>query len=87
MLDLGAQNFSVPETLPGDKPVCTFALRGQAFRKRILRRSLLMAVADELFARVGSPYTSIDIKPYPFGIVMDLNPTSCRPSIMRAINW
>ena len=72
LLDLGAQQlFCTSDPSQINHFVEQFG--GEAFYDSDIARLANGGLAGELFARVGSPYTSIDCKPYPFGIVMDLN--------------
>lgn len=72
VLDLGAQELfcaSAPAEI--ERFVTHFG--GEPFRAADLARLADGGFVGELFERVGSTYTSIDLKPYPFAIIMDLN--------------
>jgi hypothetical protein len=72
VLELGAQElFCGGDPSQINRFVRCFG--GEPFSDADLARVADRGLAGELFARVGSPYTSIDYKPFPFGIVMDLN--------------
>jgi hypothetical protein len=72
VLDLGAQEiFCTSNPAEINRFVTHFG--GEPFSDAEVARLADRGLAGELFGRIGSPYTSIDLKPYPFGIVMDLN--------------
>ena len=72
VLDLGAQElFCTSNAAQLNRFVEWFG--GEPFPEAQLARLADRGVAGELFTRIGSPYTAVDLKPYPFGIVMDLN--------------
>ncbi len=72
VLELGAQElFCVADPSHINRFVEQFG--GEPFPDDDVIRLANRGLAGEIFARAGSPYASIDCKPYPFGIVMDLN--------------
>ena len=72
MLELGAQElFCVADPSHINRLVEQFG--GEPFPDDDVIRLANRGLAGEIFARAGSPCASIDCKPYPFGIVMDLN--------------
>ena len=72
MLDIGAQElFCEADPAALNRFIATFG--GEPFPDDELMRVASRGLAGTAMQRAGLRYSSIDFKPYPFGIVLDLN--------------